>query len=166
MKCTPLLLIGSLLFSLVWLGCGGDTDTDTRIESDDAITTDNGSDLHVTIVGTWQLVAIEPHIPGVGALPNQILTVKPDGTWGSTTVVETPGLGKFTVTAEGNYQLSENRIIGETTATRSEPDLGIPLPIHAGMPGEATIKRDGDTLTITSRDETSGQTTITVYEKQ
>lgn len=166
MKCVPLLLIASLLFSFVWIGCGADSETDPQIEHGDELITDSGGDVHLNIVGTWRLVGIEPHLPGGGALPNQILTIKPEGTWGSTTVIETPGLGRFTVTAKGSYQFSENRIIGETTETRIEPDLGIPIPIHAGMPGEATIKRDGDTLTITSRDETSGKITIAIYEKQ
>ena len=166
MKCIPLLLIASLLFSSVWLGCAADSETDAQIESEEKLITDSGGDAHLNIVGTWRLVGIEPHLPGVGALPNQTLTIKPDGTWSSTTVIETPGLGRFTVTAKGNYQFSENKIIGETTETRIEPDLGIAIPIHTGMPGEASIKRDEDTLIITSRDETSGKTTIAIYKTQ
>ncbi len=170
MKCFPFFLFIEVIVLAVcvsvFVGCGNDDETDDIGKDSNPITVDASSRDNVNIVGTWKLVAFEPQVPGASALPEQTFTLEADGTWSVTTVSEVPVLGQFTVTAQGTYKISGNKITGETTDIEIEPDFNTWLSVPSGITGESTVKRDENRLTITSRDEATGRTTTTVYEKQ
>ena len=153
------------LCAVFGLGCGDDNGNAVDGNDTTTVDTDNRGD-QVNIVGTWKLVSIEPPVGDVD-LPDTRFTINADGTWNGTSVSQIPVFGKLTVTSKGTYKISGNKVTSQTTEVKIEPDFGVQPPASSEFAkGEVTVERDENKLIITSKDETTGQTTTTVYEKQ
>jgi len=151
------------LCAVLGLGCGDDNGNAVDGNGTTMVDTDNRGD-QVNIVGTWKLVSIEPPVGDVD-LPDTTFTINADGTWNGTSVSQIPVFGKLTVTSKGTYKISGNKVTSQTTEVKIEPDFGVQPPASSEFAkGEVTVERDENKLIITSKDETTGQTTTTVYE--
>ena len=151
------LVVLGIFCAAMWLGCGDDDDDD----DDNNDTNGNGNGNGGELVGTWKLTSITP---SVGVLPNQTFTVQSNGNWTSTTTMEVPGFGTFTVTANGTSNVSGNKVTGTTTEVKIEPDLGFPVEASEPFDDTTTFEIDGNTLTVTSTSEDGAFTST--YEKQ
>jgi hypothetical protein len=155
-----LYVFGGIICVCIWLGCGDD-----EADAPDLRPIDDEDAEKIDVVGVWRLTSFEPHVPGLETLPEQVFTLNADNTWQVVTKLDLPGFGGVVITAEGTYQLTGDKIRGETTKIETTPEFNIPLSIPSGFTGESTVRRDGDQLILTQRDNVTGRTTITVYEQ-
>lgn len=91
----------------VYVGCN-DSELKPPLEKNPVGVSNN----HIDIVGTWQLVDYEPH--DFEELPDMVLVTKVDFSWSVTTIIQSAAFGELVVRATGNYEVSGNRVTGNT----------------------------------------------------
>ncbi|HIA66251.1 TPA: hypothetical protein EYN98_09340 [Candidatus Poribacteria bacterium] len=140
----------SLLFAivLVWvvsIGC-----SDSELEENSEKNPVRVSDGNIDIVGTWQLVDYEPN--DFEKLPEMILVTKSDLSWSVTAIIHSVAFGKLIVRATGNYEVSGNKVMGETieaSVNTGKIKTEIPMIGTEVFRGESVVKiEDGHLIII------------------